>query len=100
MTEPAQQESSVRRVREAKDALDIRTLKEMKSAELTKIAVELNVDGATSLRKQELIFKMLHAPTDTSGLKVARTVIVSRPGGYELIRPHDYNYLSAPLRHF
>ena len=44
MSEPAQQQTQGPEAREEKEMLDIRTLKEMKSADLTKIAVELNVD--------------------------------------------------------
>ncbi len=96
MSEPAQQESSIRRAREGKDALDIRTLKEMKSAELTKIAVELNVDGATSLRKQELIFKILQAQTEKSGLIFAEGVLECLPDGFGFLRAPEYNYLPGP----
>jgi hypothetical protein len=44
------------------NALDIRALKEMSIADMTQVANELGVDGASSMRKQELIFKILQAP--------------------------------------
>ena len=45
------------------EVLDIGKLKEMNITTLTQVAKDLNVVGATSLRKQELIFKILQAQT-------------------------------------
>ena len=53
----------------AVEALDIRALKEMNISELTQIGKDLGVEGATGMRKQELIFKILQAQTEKSGLK-------------------------------
>ncbi|HMX25308.1 MAG TPA: Rho termination factor N-terminal domain-containing protein, partial [Blastocatellia bacterium] len=39
--------------------LDIADLKEMNISKLTQIAKDLDVPGATGMRKQELIFKIL-----------------------------------------
>ena len=44
--------------------MDIAELKEMNIASLTQIAKDLNVAGATGMRKQELIFKILQAQTE------------------------------------
>ena len=44
--------------------MDIAELKEMNIAALTQIAKDLNVAGATGMRKQELIFKILQAQSD------------------------------------
>src|SRR5262245_33497594 len=38
--------------------VDLATLKEMSTAELTKVAKQLDVPGATGMRKQELIFQI------------------------------------------
>jgi hypothetical protein len=45
------------------EALDIRALKEMNISQLTQIGKDLGVEGATGMRKQELIFKILQALT-------------------------------------
>ncbi|MCP4203553.1 MAG: transcription termination factor Rho [bacterium] len=74
----------------------MRTLKEMKSAELTQIAVALNVDGATSLRKQALISKILQAHTEKSGLIFAEGVLECLPDGFGFLRAPEYNYLPGP----
>jgi transcription termination factor Rho len=47
--------------------MDIATLKEMNISKLTQIAKDLDVPGATGMRKQELIFKILQAQTERAG---------------------------------
>ncbi|MEE9561829.1 MAG: transcription termination factor Rho, partial [Thermoanaerobaculia bacterium] len=80
----------------SKDTLDIRTLKEMSSAQLTQVAKDLEVEGATSLRKQELIFKVLQAQTEKSGLIFAEGVLECLPDGFGFLRAPEYNYLPGP----
>ena len=46
------------------DTLDLAELKDMSISELTHIAKELGVEGASGMRKQELIFKVLAAQTE------------------------------------
>jgi len=79
-----------------KDTLDIRTLKEMSSVQLTQVAKDLEVEGATSLRKQELIFKVLQAQTEKSGLIFAEGVLECLPDGFGFLRAPEYNYLPGP----
>ena len=96
MPESVQQESPTREALGSYDGLDIRTLKGMKGAELTKVAVGLKVEGATSLRKQELIFKILQAQTEKSGLIFAEGVLECLPDGFGFLRAPEYNYLPGP----
>ena len=51
-----------------KGRLNIVELKEMSISELSEVAKQLNVTGASGLRKQELIFKILEAQTEKNGL--------------------------------
>jgi transcription termination factor Rho len=44
--------------------MNIVELKEMTISELSEVAKKLNVNGASGLRKQELIFKILEAQTE------------------------------------
>ncbi|HNU83762.1 MAG TPA: transcription termination factor Rho, partial [Thermoanaerobaculia bacterium] len=76
--------------------LDIRTLKEMNAAELAQAALELGVEGAAGLRKQELIFKILQAQTEKSGLIFAEGVLECLPDGFGFLRAPEYNYLPGP----
>ena len=78
------------------DTLDIRILKDMPSAELTKVANDLGVEGASNLRSQELIFKILQAQTEKSGLIFAEGVLECLPDGFGFLRAPEYNYLPGP----
>ncbi len=76
--------------------LDIRALKEMSISELTTIANDLGVEGAAGMRKQELIFKILQAQTEKSGLIFAEGVLECLPDGFGFLRAPEYNYLPGP----
>src|ERR1044072_9025186 len=49
------------------EGLNITDLKDMSIQKLTQIAKDMNVAGATGMRKQELIFQILKAQTEMSG---------------------------------
>jgi transcription termination factor Rho len=78
------------------EALDIRALKEMSISQLTQIGKDLGVEGATGMRKQELIFKVLQAQTEKSGLIFAEGVLECLPDGFGFLRAPEYNYLPGP----
>ncbi len=76
--------------------MDIAELKALKISELTKVAQELNISGASGLKKQELIFKILEEQTKQEGLIFAEGVLEILPDGYGFLRSPDYNYLPGP----
>jgi len=76
--------------------MNIKELKEKKINELTRIARELNVEGASGLRKQELIFAILQAQTEKNGLIFGEGVLEILPDGFGFLRAPDYNYLPGP----
>src|SRR6059036_1871238 len=76
--------------------MDIAELKEMNISALTQIAKDLNVAGATGMRKQELIFKILQAQTEKNGLIFSKGVLETLPDGFGFLRAPDYNYLPGP----
>ncbi len=78
------------------NVLDLSTLKEMGITELTKIGKDLEVPGATGMRKQELIFEILRARTEKSGLIFSEGVLETLPDGFGFLRAPDYNYLPGP----
>ena len=82
--------------RERGPKLDIRELKEMNVSQLTEIAEKLEVEGIGSLRKQELIFKVLQAQTEKSGLIFGEGVLECLPDGFGFLRAPEYNYLPGP----
>ena len=79
-----------------KDSLNIGELKEMSITKLTQIAKDLNVAGATGMRKQELIFQILKAQTEQSGFIFSEGVLEVLPDGFGFLRAPDYNYLPGP----
>jgi transcription termination factor Rho len=76
--------------------MNIKELKQKKISELNKIARELNVEGASGLRKQELIFAILQAQTEKNGLIFGEGVLEILPDGFGFLRAPDYNYLPGP----
>ena len=68
----------------------------MNISKLTQIAKELDVPGATGMRKQELIFKFLQAQTEKSGLIFSEGVLETLPDGFGFLRAPEYNYLPGP----
>src|SRR6187397_1637706 len=76
--------------------MDIAQLKEMNIAALTQVAKDLNIQGASGMRKQELIFKILEAQTKSSGLIFAEGVLECLPDGFGFLRAPEYNYLPGP----
>src|ERR1035437_3922316 len=76
--------------------MDLAELKEMSIAKLTQVAKQMNVVGASGMRKQEIIFKILQAQTEKSGLIFSEGVLETLPEGYGFLRAPDYNYLPGP----
>ena len=76
--------------------MNLKELKQKKIAELDTIAKELSVEGASSLRKQELIFSILQAQQDKNGLIFGEGVLEILPDGFGFLRAPDYNYLPGP----
>src|SRR6187401_1811733 len=78
------------------ERIDLATLKDMSVGALTKIAKQLDVPGATGMRKQELIFEILKARAEKSGLIFSEGVLETLPDGFGFLRAPDYNYLPGP----
>jgi len=56
----------------------------------------LELPGASGLRKQDLIFKILQAQSEKEGHIFAEGVLEILPDGYGFLRSPDYNYLPGP----
>src|SRR5256886_8514963 len=63
---------------------------------LTGVAKGLDVPGATGMRKQELIFEILKARAEKSGLIFSEGVLETLPDGFGFLRAPEYNYLPGP----
>jgi len=78
------------------EALELQTLKGKTMSELLRICLELEIQGTSGLRKQELIFKILEGQTERNGLIFAEGVLEILPEGYGFLRSASYNYLPGP----
>jgi transcription termination factor Rho len=76
--------------------MDVAELKSKKIEELIDVASTLNIEGLSSLRKQEIIFKILEAQAQQNGLIFAEGVLQVLPEGYGFLRSSTYNYLPGP----
>ena len=62
--------------------ISISELKEKTIDELTEVARDLNVEGASGLRKQDLIFAILQAQTEKTGYVFSEGVLEILPDGF------------------
>ena len=76
--------------------ISISELKEKTIDELSEVARGLKVEGATGLRKQDLIFAILQAQTEKIGYVFGEGVLEILPDGFGFLRSPDYSYLPGP----
>jgi len=76
--------------------ISLSAMKEMSISSLTKVAKELDIAGATGMRKQELIFEILRVRAEKSGNIFSEGVLETLPDGFGFLRAPDYNYLPGP----
>ena len=76
--------------------MNLAELKLKKIDELVKLARGLKVEGYSSMRKQELIFKILEGQTEKNGFIYAEGVLQVLAEGYGFLRAAKYNYLPGP----
>ncbi len=76
--------------------MNLAELKLKKIEELVQHARDLNVEGYSSMRKQELIFAILQAQADKEGKLRGNGVLEILPDGFGFLRAPDYNYLPGP----
>jgi len=95
-TKASSEKPSSARSSSRRGGLNIGELKDMSIAKLTQVAKDLDVAGATGMRKQELIFQILKAQTEQSGFIFSEGVLEVLPDGFGFLRAPDYNYLPGP----
>jgi transcription termination factor Rho len=78
------------------DGMNITELKEKTGDELSKMAKGFNIEGARGLRKQDLIFAILQAQTEKTGLIFGEGVLEILPDGFGFLRSPNYSYLPGP----
>jgi transcription termination factor Rho len=73
--------------------MNLNDLKSKPPEELVKLATDFNIEGANTLRRQDLIFSILTAQSDSNGGIFAEGVLECLPDGFGFLRAPDYNYL-------
>jgi len=76
--------------------MHLQELKKKGINDLTSLAADLNIEGATRMRKQDLIFALLKAQTEQNGCIFGEGVLELLPDGFGFLRSPDYSYLPGP----
>jgi transcription termination factor Rho len=76
--------------------MNLTELKEKAIGDLNEIAKDLKIEGASNLRKQELIFAILQAQSEKNGTIYGEGVLETLQDGFGFLRSPDYNYLPGP----
>ena len=76
--------------------MHIEDIKRQPISELAKLAKELEVPGASGMRRQDLIFSILQTQAEKNGVISGSGVLEILPDGFGFLRAVDYNYLPSP----
>jgi transcription termination factor Rho len=76
--------------------MNIEDIKRLPISELANLAKDLNVAGASGMRRQDLIFSILQAQAEKNGVISGSGVLEILPDGFGFLRAVDYNYLPSP----
>jgi transcription termination factor Rho len=76
--------------------MNIEDIKRLPISELNNLAKELDVPGASGMRRQDLIFAILQTQAEQNGVISGSGVLEILPDGFGFLRAVDYNYLPSP----
>ena len=76
--------------------MNIEDIKRQPISELAKLAKDLDVPGASGMRRQDLIFAILQTQAEKNGVISGSGVLEILPDGFGFLRAVDYNYLPSP----
>lgn len=76
--------------------MDIRELKTMDATGLVRMAGEFHIDNAGSLRRQELVYRIIQAQARRNGSLVVDGVLERMQEGYGFLRALEASYLPGP----
>ncbi len=81
---------------DAESIINLNEIKNRRISDLTKMAREFGIEGASGMRKQELIFALLQGQSERGGVIYGSGVLETLPDGFGFLRAPDYNYLPGP----
>lgn len=73
--------------------MNLNDLKSLENEKLMKLATDFEIEGANTMRRQELIFAILTARSESNGNIYGSGVLECLPDGFGFLRAPDYNYL-------
>ena len=76
--------------------MNIEDIKRLPISELNNLAKEIEVPGASGMRRQDLIFAILQTQAEQNGMISGSGVLEILPDGFGFLRAVDYNYLPSP----
>jgi len=76
--------------------MHLKDLKQKKPAELVKMAEDLGVEGASTLRKQDLLFGILKVESEEGEQIMGMGTIEVLPDGFGFLRSAEASYLAGP----
>src|SRR5437868_7856745 len=76
--------------------MNLTELKRKKMGELIHMGSELNIEGVSGMRRQDLIFALLQHTAANKGEVYGDGVLETLPDGFGFLRSPDYNYLPGP----
>jgi len=76
--------------------MNISEVKKRSIEELNELAKDLNMPGASGMRRQDLIFAILQYQAETNGVITGEGILETLPDGFGFLRSPDYNYLPGP----
>src|SRR2546426_493654 len=82
-----------------RNRLDLAALKEMSITKLAQVAKGLEIPGAATMKKQELVFQILRAQAEKEGLIFSEGGLEILPDGLGFPPAPEYCYLPGPDEH-
>ena len=76
--------------------MNLTELKRKKMTELIHMGSELNIEGVSGMRRQDVIFALLQHTATNRGEVYGDGVLETLPDGFGFLRSPDYNYLPGP----
>ena len=76
--------------------MNISEVKKRSIGDLNDLAKQLNLPGASEMRRQDLIFAILQYQSEQNGVITGEGVLETLPDGFGFLRSGDYNYLPGP----
>ncbi|MBX3427512.1 MAG: transcription termination factor Rho [Pirellulales bacterium] len=76
--------------------MHVAALQRMSMPELIAVAEEEQIEEASSLKKQDLIFRILKSRVKLNGMMSGEGTLEILPDGFGFLRSPDYHYLSCP----